>query len=340
MDDERSGTEDTGSAGHPAPALASAGDRFLGRPLPAFFVLSDRRQFLSQIFIYGLFALSLDLILGYAGILSLGHAAFFGVGAYTAGLLARHGWAEPLSGLGAAAIVAGAFGYAVSFLVVPGADLTRLMVTLGIGLLTVRGGESGVVDHRRRRRARRHATSHAVRQALVRSRRHDGMSLQPRDPGAGVRAGAADRSFAVRSVAAWDPRERATHARHRHGCSPSATHGLRAVGRDGRRGRRVCLRRPRDSSASTRSASSARPSCSSSWRSAAPGACMARCLVRRCSWWRRTRWPASAPPTGSSGSAPCWSSWCCLAPGGLMGGLERSHRQLARRLARRGWPIL
>src|SRR5450756_3226681 len=38
-----------------------------------------------------LFALSLDLILGYAGIVSLGHAAFFGVGAYCAGLLALHG---------------------------------------------------------------------------------------------------------------------------------------------------------------------------------------------------------------------------------------------------------
>jgi branched-chain amino acid transport system permease protein len=60
-------------------------------PVPAFFALADRRQFLSQVFIYGLFALSLDLMLGYAGILSLGHAAFFGTGAYTAGLLARHG---------------------------------------------------------------------------------------------------------------------------------------------------------------------------------------------------------------------------------------------------------
>ena len=53
----------------------------------------------SQILIVGLFAVSLDLILGYAGIVSLGHAAFFGLGAYTAGLLAVHGWGEPLSGL-------------------------------------------------------------------------------------------------------------------------------------------------------------------------------------------------------------------------------------------------
>src|ERR1019366_10657736 len=52
----------------------------------------------SQIAVTGLFALSLDLILGYAGIVSLGHAAFFGVGAYTAGLLSKYGWGEPLAG--------------------------------------------------------------------------------------------------------------------------------------------------------------------------------------------------------------------------------------------------
>jgi branched-chain amino acid transport system permease protein len=85
--------------------------------------------------IVGLFALSLDLILGYAGLISLGHAALFGAGAYTAGLLAVHGWGEPVSGLVAASLVAAVVGFAVSFLVVRGGDLTRLMVTLGISLL-------------------------------------------------------------------------------------------------------------------------------------------------------------------------------------------------------------
>src|SRR6185436_4063455 len=70
-----------------------------------------------------------------AGIVTLGHAAFFGLGAYTAGLLAVHGWGEPLSGLVAAAAVAAIAGFAASFLVVRGEDLTRLMVTMGIGLL-------------------------------------------------------------------------------------------------------------------------------------------------------------------------------------------------------------
>jgi len=89
----------------------------------------------SQVLIVAIFALSLDLILGYAGIVTLGHAAFFGLGAYTAGLLAVHGWGEPLGGLAAAAAVAAIVGFAASFLVVRGEDLTRLMVTMGIGLL-------------------------------------------------------------------------------------------------------------------------------------------------------------------------------------------------------------
>ncbi len=104
-------------------------------PLAAFFLLPGHLVLGSQILIVALFALSLDLILGYAGIVSLGHAAFFGIGAYTAGLLAVHGWGEALSGLLLAGAMAAVAGYLVSFLVVRGEDLARLMVTLGIGLL-------------------------------------------------------------------------------------------------------------------------------------------------------------------------------------------------------------
>ena len=103
--------------------------------LASVFLLRDRHLILTEIAWLGLFALSLDLILGYAGIVTLGHAAFFGVGAYAAGLLAVHGWHEPITGLAVAAIVAAAVGYLASFLVVRGSDLTRLMVTLGIGLM-------------------------------------------------------------------------------------------------------------------------------------------------------------------------------------------------------------
>lgn len=123
-----------------APRLPS--DRW--RPLEiAFWLFAIAAYFLfpsylvlgSQVLIIGMFAVTLDLILGYAGIVSLGHAAFFGLGAYTAGLLAVHGWGEPITGLFAAAVVAGIGGYLVSFLVVRGSDLTRLMVTLGVGLM-------------------------------------------------------------------------------------------------------------------------------------------------------------------------------------------------------------
>ena len=104
-------------------------------PLVAWFAFPGYLVLGSQILITGLFAVSLDLVLGYAGIVSLGHAAFFGLGAYTAGLLAVHGWSEPLSGLLAGAAVAAVAGFATSILVVRGRDLARIMVTLGIGML-------------------------------------------------------------------------------------------------------------------------------------------------------------------------------------------------------------
>ena len=89
----------------------------------------------SQIAITALFALSLDLILGYAGIVSLGHAAFFGAGAYTAGLIAKHYWTEPLTGLLIAGISAGILGYALSHVIVRFRHLALIMLTLGFGLL-------------------------------------------------------------------------------------------------------------------------------------------------------------------------------------------------------------
>jgi branched-chain amino acid transport system permease protein len=104
-------------------------------PVVAFFLLPGYLVLGSQILIVALFALSLDLILGYAGIVSLGHAAFFGIGAYTAGILAVRGWGEPISGLLAGGALAAVVGFVVSFLVVRGEDLARLMVTMGIGLL-------------------------------------------------------------------------------------------------------------------------------------------------------------------------------------------------------------
>ncbi|MGN6309729.1 MAG: branched-chain amino acid ABC transporter permease [Xanthobacteraceae bacterium] len=102
----------------------------------AIFVFSDRYLILTEMAWLGLFALSLDLILGYAGIVSLGHAAFFGVGAYAAGLLAVHGIVkEPVLALLVAGGAAMVLGFATSFLVIRGSELSQLMVTLGIALL-------------------------------------------------------------------------------------------------------------------------------------------------------------------------------------------------------------
>jgi branched-chain amino acid transport system permease protein len=92
-------------------------------------------QLASQIAITALFAVSLDLILGYAGIVSLGHAAFFGLGAYATGLISKWGFGEPISGLLIAGAIAGTVGYAVSFIIARFRHLPLLMMTLGLGLL-------------------------------------------------------------------------------------------------------------------------------------------------------------------------------------------------------------
>jgi branched-chain amino acid transport system permease protein len=90
---------------------------------------------ISEITIIALFAMSLDLILGYSGIVSLGHAAFFGMGAYTAALFAKHLNPDPLLGLAVAVAVTAVLGAVCSLSVLRGSDLTRLMVTLGVALL-------------------------------------------------------------------------------------------------------------------------------------------------------------------------------------------------------------
>jgi branched-chain amino acid transport system permease protein len=104
--------------------------------LAAGLLFPSRYLIMTEVLRLALFALSLDLILGYAGIVSLGHAAFFGVGAYGAGLLALHGIVtEPVLALLLAGLAAAVVGFLTSFLVIRGVDLTRLMVTLGIALL-------------------------------------------------------------------------------------------------------------------------------------------------------------------------------------------------------------
>ncbi|MET0509004.1 MAG: branched-chain amino acid ABC transporter permease [Burkholderiaceae bacterium] len=104
----------------------------LAAPVLSWFLLPRYALIANEIAIFALFAISLDLILGYAGIVSLGHAAFFGVGAYAAALFAKHGMPDPLVGLMFAVVVAAVLGLLTSALILRGTDLTRLMVTLGV----------------------------------------------------------------------------------------------------------------------------------------------------------------------------------------------------------------
>lgn len=109
--------------------------------IAVYFIFPERMTFGSQVLVMVMFALSLDLILGYAGIVTLGHAAFFGVGAYTVGLAAaRLGWSEPISGLFAAAILSGLVGLASGWFLLRYRGLTLLMLTLATAIMLMEAG--------------------------------------------------------------------------------------------------------------------------------------------------------------------------------------------------------
>ena len=132
----------------------------LGEALPwilmiaAFFLFPDRVTFGTQVLIAIMFTLSLDLILGYAGIVTLGHAAFFGIGAYTVALLsARLHWGEPISALAAGALLAALAGFISGWFLLRYRGLTLLMLTLATAILVqelgnyrsdITGGYDGV----------------------------------------------------------------------------------------------------------------------------------------------------------------------------------------------------
>lgn len=104
--------------------------------IAAFFLFPERMTFGGQVLIMVMFALSLDLILGYAGIVTLGHAAFFGIGAYTVGLLvSRFGWSEPLSSLVLAALLAALGGFITGWFLLRYRGLTLLMLTLATAIM-------------------------------------------------------------------------------------------------------------------------------------------------------------------------------------------------------------
>jgi branched-chain amino acid transport system permease protein len=96
-----------------------------------YFAFPDYLSFGCDLLVTILFALSLDLALGYAGIITLGHAAFFGAGAYAVGMLASYNvWTEPITGLLLAALAAALIGFLSGLVLLRTAGLTLLMLTL------------------------------------------------------------------------------------------------------------------------------------------------------------------------------------------------------------------
>jgi len=119
-----------------------------------FFLVPEYLSLGARILIYILFALSLDLILGYAGIITLGHSAFFGLGAYVAGILGAHvGITDPLLQMAIAALAAAILGIATGAVILRTRGLTLLMLTLAITSVcleiankatTITGGADGL----------------------------------------------------------------------------------------------------------------------------------------------------------------------------------------------------
>jgi len=98
-------------------------------------LMPSHASLINEIAIVALFAVSLDLVLGYTGIVSLGHAAFFGIGGYAAALFAKLVMPDPLLGLAVGVTTATLLGAVCSLTILRGSDLTRLMVTLGVALI-------------------------------------------------------------------------------------------------------------------------------------------------------------------------------------------------------------
>ncbi|HEY7208573.1 MAG TPA: branched-chain amino acid ABC transporter permease [Gaiellaceae bacterium] len=99
-------------------------------------LLDTYRTFLlTEILIFGLFAASLDILLGYGGLASLGHAGYFGVGGYAAGLLAQHVTSNAFAQLGVALAAAAGVALVTGLFAVRSRGVYFLMLTLAFGQL-------------------------------------------------------------------------------------------------------------------------------------------------------------------------------------------------------------
>ncbi|HMN80464.1 MAG TPA: branched-chain amino acid ABC transporter permease [Burkholderiaceae bacterium] len=103
--------------------------------LGAFFVFPEYLSVGTSVLVMVMLVLSYDLLLGFAGVLSLGHAVFFGLGAYTVAWLSQAGWTEPVTAAIAAAAAAAALAALVGPFVLRLSGLPLLMVTLALSVL-------------------------------------------------------------------------------------------------------------------------------------------------------------------------------------------------------------
>jgi branched-chain amino acid transport system permease protein len=118
------------------------------------FLLSDYpRALISEIFIFAIFAMSLDLLLGFTGLMSLGHAAFFGLGAYAVAILGVQFGLNAWLGVLAGVVIAGAGAALIGFFCVRTSGIPFLMLTLAFSQLVfsvalkwrdVTGGSDGM----------------------------------------------------------------------------------------------------------------------------------------------------------------------------------------------------
>ena len=122
--------------------------------LLCFVLFPEHLSFATSVLVTAIFVMSLDLVLGYAGVVTLGHALFFGFGAYAAGLISIYGWNEPISVVLAAALVGAIVALATGPFVLRLRELPLLMVTLALGAIAfeaankatwLTGGDDGLV---------------------------------------------------------------------------------------------------------------------------------------------------------------------------------------------------
>ncbi len=126
---------------------------WLAAALACYFVFPQYLALGTTVLIMVVLVMSFDLLLGFGGVLSLGHAVFFGLGAYTAGWLSLAGLTEPVSAVIVAGIAAAALAAVVGPLLLRLTGLPLMMVTLALGVLvfeaahkatTITGGDDGL----------------------------------------------------------------------------------------------------------------------------------------------------------------------------------------------------